>query len=166
MILYALGTVMNKKKPPHLLLMTIACLAILGYFLRITYLSFVTKTKLSEAFLLIEPIQNNINEYAQKNGGLPINVELDNNSFGLPQPFEIQGTYISSVVAHKEPNSEQVILFAYINPAIIPNLEDGKGEPLESPYISFKGSYQGRNINWECSSNLAKHYLPSSCNGS
>ncbi len=156
---------MNKKLQ-HILLITIASLGILGYLLKISYASFVTKTKLSEAFLLIEPIQNDINDYAQKNGGLPISVELDNSSFGLPQPFEIQGAYISSVVAHKDPNSEQAILFAYINPTIIPNLEDGKGEPLESPYISFKGSYSNRNINWECSSNLAKHYLPSSCNGS
>lgn len=56
---------MNKKSQ-HLLLIVIASLAILGYLLRISYVSFVTKTKLSEAFLLIEPIQNDINEYAQK----------------------------------------------------------------------------------------------------
>ncbi|MBX9598195.1 MAG: pilin [Burkholderiales bacterium] len=154
------------KKTQQTILIAVASLAILGYFLKISYASFVTKTKISEAFLLIEPIQNNINEYAQKNNGFPVNIELNNSAFGLPQPFEIQSTYISSVVVHKELNNEQVTLFAYINPVIIPNLENGKGEVLESPYISFRGSYLGRNINWECGSNLAKHYLPASCSGS
>lgn len=154
------------KKIKHFMLLTLASFAILGYFLKISYVSFVTKTKLSEAFLLIEPIQNGITEYAQKNNGLPLDVELDNTAFGLPQPFEIQSTYISSVVAHKEPNNQQVTLFVYINPVVIPNLENGNGEPLESPYISFKGNYVDRNIKWECSSNLAKHYLPDTCSGS
>ena len=137
----------------------------LGYAIKTAYSAFLTRSKVSEAFLLVHPIQNTLNEFAVKNAGYPLGVALENTSFGLPQPFEIQGTYISSVVTHKDTETSQVTIFAYINTQIIPDLEDGRDIPLSSPYIKFLGSYDGKSTQWQCSSNLATRYLPNHCSG-
>jgi|GEM_PF-2283603 len=138
----------------------------LGYAIKTAYNAFLIRSKVAEAFLLVHPIQNTLNEFAVKNAGYPLNVKLENTSFGLPQPFEIQGTYISSVVAHKELDTSQVTVFAYINTQIIPDLEDGRDILLNSPYIKFLGKFDGKSTQWTCSSNLAKRYLPHDCVGS
>ena len=148
------------------ILITLVILFGLSYAIKVAYSAFLTRSKVSEAFLLVEPIQNTLNEFAMKSAGYPLGLELENTSFGLPQPFEIQGTYISSVVAHKESETSQVTIFAYINTQVIPNLEDGEDVLLTTPYIKFLGTYDGNSTQWECSSNLAKHYLPNNCSGS
>ena len=165
-------TVTNQKLKPKshakqaTILVTLVVLFGLSYSIKVAYGAFLTRSKVAEAFLLVHPIQNTLNEFAVKNAGYPLSMELENNSFGLPQPFEIQGTYISSVVAHKELDTSQVIIFAYINTQIIPDLEDGKDILLTNPYIKFLGTFDGKSTQWECSSNLAKRYLPNNCSGS
>ena len=165
-------TVTNQKSKPKshskqaTILIALVILFGLGYAIKTAYSAFLTRSKVAEAFLLVHPIQNTLNEFAVKNAGYPLSVELENTSFGLPQPFEIQGTYISSVVAHKEVENSQVTIFAYINTQISPDLEDGKDILLTNPYIKFLGTFDGKSTQWECSSNLAKRYLPNNCSGS
>lgn len=165
-------TVTNQKLKPKshskqaTILIALVILFGLSYAIKVAYGAFLTRSKVAEAFLLVHPIQNTLNEFAVKNAGYPLGMELENTSFGLPQPFEIQGTYISSVVAHKEVETSQVTIFAYINTQIIPDLEDGKDILLNSPYIKFLGTFDGKSTHWECSSNIAKRYLPNDCAGS
>ncbi len=144
---------------------TLIVILVLGYIVKTAYSAFITRSKVSEAFLLVHPIQNTLNEFATKNAGYPLGIELENTSFGLPQPFEIQGTYISSVVTHKETETSQVTIFAYINTQIIPDLEDGRDVILSNPYIKFLGNFDGKTTQWQCSSNLATRYLPDNCSG-
>lgn len=150
----------------HLIILIIFIVILaLGYAIKASYEAFITRSKVSEAFLLVHPIQNTLNEFAEKNAGYPLGAELENTSFGLPQPFEIQGTYISSVVTHKDTETSQVTIFAYINTQIILDLEDGRDVQLSNPYIKFLGNFDGKSTQWQCSSNLAKRYLPNNCSG-
>lgn len=156
----------HKLKFKHLIISVIIIVILaLGYSIKAAYGAFITRSKVSEAFLLVHPIQNTLNEFAVKHAGYPLGVELENTSFGLPQPFEIQGTYISSVVTHKETETSQVTIFAYINTQIIPDLEDGRDVILSNPYIKFLGNFDGKTTQWQCSSNLATRYLPDNCSG-
>lgn len=126
----------------------------------------MTRNNIHEAFLLAQPIQNALNDYAILHAGFNKDQELTNSSFGLPQPFEIQGTYIKNVVAHKEIGSTTVSIYAYINTQIIPNLEDGRDVALSTPYIKFEGNFNKNEIVWSCNSNIAKRFLPKNCSGS
>ncbi len=141
-------------------------IVIIGFTIKMTYSAYVTRNKIHEAFLLAQPIQNALNDYAVLHAGFNKDGELTNTSFGLPQPFEIQGTYIKSVVARKEQGSQVVNIYAYINTNIIPNLEDGRDIELAAPYIQFNGNFEKSEVVWSCSSNIAKRYLPKDCSGS
>lgn len=156
----------NNSSKKTFILIVIVVLAGIGFAIKTTYDSFISRSKISEAFLLVEPIQNVLSEFATKNGSYPLDQELNNTSFGLPQPFEIQGTYINSVVTHKEKDSNNVTIFAYINTQIIPDLEDGNSVIINAPYIKFVGKFDGNRTDWSCTSNLAQHYLPNTCKGS
>lgn len=157
----------HKLNFKHIIISVIIIVTLaIGYAIKSTYSAFITRSKVAEAFLLVHPIQNTLNEFAVKNAGYPLGIALENTSFGLPQPFEIQGTYISSVVTHKDAETSQVTIFAYINTQIIPDLEDGRDIPLSNPYIKFVGSFDGKSTQWQCSSNLATRYLPDHCSGS
>jgi hypothetical protein len=157
---------MHPKARTIFISIAIVAIITIGYTINITYKAFLTRSKIGEAFLLTQPVQNTIYDYAKAHDGFPVAKELTNSSFGLPQPFEIQGTYLSSIVAHKDNGLDEVTIFAYINLQTIPGLEDGNDNPLYGPYLKFNGKYNGKNIEWKCSSNLAKRYLPKDCAGS
>ncbi len=158
--------VSTKNNNTSILIFTLMVIGGLGYGIKTAYSSYITRSKIAEAYLLAEPIQNTLNTYAVTNGSYPIDQELHNSNFGLPEPFEIQGTYISSVVTHKEKNEPMVNIYAYINTQTIPDLEDGNGVILNTPYIKFTGEFNGHKTTWNCTSNLAQHLLPKNCNGS
>ena len=129
----------------------------------IAYQAHIKRQKVNEAFLLISPIQNEIVLYAHNHAGFKIEDELNNQALGLPQPLEIKGTYIKSVIAYKPANNNKIILTAQINQEVIPDLEDKNGDILHQAYIKFTGQYQNATIQWQCTSNLAKKYLPKNC---
>jgi Tfp pilus assembly protein PilE len=155
----------NSKKITITTLIALSTILILAVLVYISYQAHIKRQKVNEAFLLISPIQNEIVLYAHKHAGFKIEDELDNKALGLPQPFEIKGTYIKSVIAYKPADSNKIILTAQINPEIIPDLEDKNGYNLHQGYIKFTGQYQNAAIQWQCTSNLAKKYLPKSCEG-
>ncbi len=154
-----------RRRTEIIILISILTALIIIYAAKITYSVYITRQKIAEGFLLVSTIQNTLNDYATQNAGFPTKLEMDNLSFGLPKPLELKGTYISSVVTFKEANSEEVNIFAAINTKVIENLEDGNDSPLNSPYLKFAGVFDGKTINWKCTSNLAKRYLPENCSG-
>lgn len=153
----------NSKKVVITTLISILTILTLAVLIYIAYQAHIKRQKVYEAFLLISPIQNEIALYAHNHAGFKIEDELNNKALGLPQPFEIKGTYIKSVIAYKPADSNKIILTAQINPEIIPDLEDKNGDTLHQGYIKFTGQYQNATIQWQCTSNLAKKYLPTSC---
>lgn len=153
----------KRKKTLITTVIIIAILAVIGVLTYMAYQAHLKRSKVAEAFLLVNPIQNELSNYAEAHGGFDVNSELSNSSFGLPQPLEIKGTYIKSVVAHKYAHSSEVLLMAVINTEVIPDLDNDKGIVLNDPYIRFSGTYQGHSIVWGCVSNLAKKYLPKNC---
>lgn len=153
----------KRKKTLITTVIIIVVLVILSMLTYIAYEAHLKRSKVAEAFLLVTPIQNELSHYAEAHGGFDVNAELSNSSFGLPQPLELKGTYIKSVVAHKYAHSSEVLLMAAINTEVIPDLEDDKGQVLSEPYIRFSGTYQGHDIVWGCVSNLSKKYLPKNC---
>lgn len=159
---------MKPKTPAifkNVFIISTVVIAGLAWTLKITYESYLTRKKIHEGFLIITAIQNRLEGYADENSGIPYYPKLDNESFGLPNPFKISGTYINQVTALKPQNSSEISLIATVNTSEIPNLENGDDYPLTSPHIRFTGRYAHGGIVWQCSSDLAQRYLPDNCHG-
>lgn len=154
---------MGSKKPFIVTLIILILLAIAGTITYLTYDAYVKRSKAKEAFTLIEPAQHEIERYVAEHGGIPLDVELSNKSFGLPQPFELSGTYINNIVVYKAVNTEEVVVYARINSQMLPDLEGERGNHVDQPYIRYIGIYENNKLNWHCLSNLAKKFLPDHC---
>lgn len=149
----------------NVFLITIVVIIAFSWALKVTYDSYLTRKKIEEGFLIITAVQNRIEEYATEHSGFSYNEKLENESFGLPNPFLINGTYINQVTAEKLAKNEQITIIVTINTSKIPGLENGDSYPLQTPHIRFNGKYIRGKMIWQCSSDLAQKYLPDNCHG-
>lgn len=154
---------MGNKKTFIITLIILILIAVAGVITYITYDAYVKRSKAKEAFSLIEPAQHEIERYVIEHNGIPMDEELSNKSFSLPQPFDMNGTYINNIVVHKAINTEEIIVYARINSQLLPGLEGERGNHVEQPYIRYIGIYENKQLNWHCLSNLAKRFLPDKC---
>lgn len=125
------------------IMVVLAIVGIAGALALPFYQDYIDRTKVSEGFNLVAPVQLAVAQYALEHNGL---LGADSNQV-LGVSDRIQGTYVSQV----QVSSEGVITVSYSQP-------EGT--------IEFKPSYQEGHIAWDCSGGtLPANLRPSRCRG-
>jgi type IV pilus assembly protein PilA len=149
------------------LMIVIAIIGVLASIAIPQYQDYVTRTKISEGLNLAGEAKTAVAETFQSLGRLPIG---SNNSYGLPLPTSIVGTYVTSVTV--SPGNGQII--------VVYNNNVGGGviagqqltlTPLTSPHavVAWACGYSSVTINGNtvggpgAGTTILSKYLPANC---
>ena len=129
------------------LMIVIAIIGILAAIAVPAYLTYTVRSELSEGVSLASRFETDIagTGFAMKGTF----AGLDNGTYGLPQPTEVQGNYVSRVDV-----KDGVITVTLGNQ--VSSLVAGK-------HLTFKPNKTGGAIHWDCSFDGSDAYVPQSC---
>jgi len=142
------------------LMIVVAIIGILAAIAIPAYEDYVAKSEASEAFSLMDGVKTEVAQYMMTNGGCPNNTTA-NNSAGIAQNIKIKGKYVAQVTTAGPTTGTACTITATfktqnVASGLIPNGSAGT--------ITLTASSNGGSYSWNCSSNIGKKYLPSTCN--
>jgi len=139
------------------LMIVIAIIAILAAIAVPAYQTYITKSQFTEAMTVANGIETNVSLYWTQNGACP--------TLGTTPGFpDAAGDYKGKYVASASIAAGDAATNPTCNIEIKFN-DSGVSEDLQSATVTFKGSQDGGNFQWQCNTSVKDKFLPEACRG-
>ncbi|HUS25282.1 MAG TPA: pilin [Candidatus Binatia bacterium] len=125
------------------LMLAVTVVAILSALALPAYQSYAVRSKVAEAFVLVNPVKHRVEQQFQEGGSFP----ESNAAADLPEPATYAGKYVGSI----EILAGGVVQVTFSDVA------------LAGRHVAFTPAMQGASVDWTCASDLPASYLPATC---